>query len=85
MSCEWFIKPPEPCACCGRAFEPVQIGVSAIGWEFYFKVAPGRGDGTEAIWREVIGDQTVIDEYDSEFTADWFWGFVERKRGGRKQ
>jgi hypothetical protein len=32
----WYEK--EPCACCGREFEPIHIGKSSYGWHFALHV-----------------------------------------------
>lgn len=83
MTCEWFIKSPEPCPCCKRAFEAERIGVSAIGWAFKFDFDQD-GPHSEAEWRDFLADKVIVDEYDREYAPAEFWAFVDAKRELKK-
>lgn len=85
MSCEWFIQPEPPeCAACGRAFEQVRIGVSAIGWAFSFDQRPDLGATDKASWLAYLADKIIVDEYGTTHTPAEFAAFVERKEGLRR-
>jgi hypothetical protein len=86
MSCEWFIRPePASCAACGRDFERVRIGVSAVGWAFSFDARSEIGCWTKDEWLAYLADKAIEDEYGNVKTPAEFAAFVERKEGGRRK
>lgn len=84
VSCEWFLQEKPPCEACGRGYDPVRIGVSAIGWAFSFDPDPDNGLRTLAGWRDQLAGGTIVDEYGKVHTLESFEQFVAGKAHQRR-
>ncbi len=84
MSTEYFIQAAPPCECCKRGYDPVRIGISAVGWEFGFDRNDDLGAHDLETWRPHLVGAIIVDEYGGHHSPEEFFAFVERKRGLRR-
>lgn len=72
MGTNYYLQQQPPCACCGKAGEPLHIGKSSGGWCFSLHVIPEQGIHDLEDWRRLWGKEgaTILDEYDQTITKD---------------
>lgn len=72
------------CSHCDR-YDERHIGKNSMGWQFSFRGYGNAEDGPVIVswqlWKEVLKEGKIFDEYGRETTLDDFIAMIERSRG----
>jgi hypothetical protein len=72
MGTNYYLHQKPDCECCGRAYEPLHIGKSSVGWVFALHVIPEDGIRTLDDWRRLWSapGSYIRDEYGNRLPPD---------------